>query len=640
MSHKTLTGLLVTLLVGSMGPTIALAAEEGRRIEEIVVTAERRESTVQDTSISISAFDADFIENFNIRDQTDLQNYIPATIIQPYDANIRGVGRTARTLGGEPGVATYFNGVYSEDFGIASTEGGLQDLARVEVLRGPQGVLYGRSAVGGAINFETKRPTDEYEIDVEALVGNFDATEVHYALSGPIIRERLKARLTGSDRSRDGYIENTSPFEGDINDYGDENYALALEFTPTDRISVFARGNDRLFRRRFNGGAGTSPLTVGEGGVTPDGNFGFVEEFRNTTDLAFGFREIDRNVTNPALAFQRNFFDPSAEVFQFTNPATGAVVEAQKIRPGIDANAEVTADGSRGDLTSEAQLPNHALGFPDDRLHVLNRDSFDGGDLKVDTNDGYEERFDHSSAQFNFTYDHDRFSFKYIFGYTDFTYERNTDEDKTGATRLGDSQFYVIQENENWQHEVQFLFDVGPVDFTSGVFVYESTINQRLDLYDPIDPQGRIQQAASLDGFGLGSDQANNQAFGGFLQILDAIPEAAGGLAVGTRVINQPLLDIRTAERMAKGGEFEGAGPAGGFTVLAPWFGGDTIANPTALRGSDAELSERMTPGTHFAWSNDTETDALAVYTQADWQITPRFSSVLGVRYSRDDKRR
>ena len=101
-------------------------AEEGsRQIEEVLVTAERRESSVQDTAISITAFTGEFIEDFGLRNQEDLQAYIPATTVQPYDVAIRGVGRLFRALGGDPGVATYFDGAYSEDFGIASTEGGL-----------------------------------------------------------------------------------------------------------------------------------------------------------------------------------------------------------------------------------------------------------------------------------------------------------------------------------------------------------------------------------------------------------------------------------------------------------------------------------------------------------------------------------
>ncbi|MFM7120238.1 MAG: hypothetical protein ACKOZX_08335, partial [Gammaproteobacteria bacterium] len=100
-SGKTVGLVVATALTASALPMIGVAEQSGdRRIEEVIVTAERRESTVSDTAISISAFDSQFLENFNIRNQEDLQNYIPATTIQPYDAAIRGIGRTARTLGG------------------------------------------------------------------------------------------------------------------------------------------------------------------------------------------------------------------------------------------------------------------------------------------------------------------------------------------------------------------------------------------------------------------------------------------------------------------------------------------------------------------------------------------------------------
>ena len=141
-----------------------LAAEEGsRRIEEVVVTAERRESTVSDTSISITAFCEEMISDFGIQGADELVNFIPSTTRDAYDIRIRGVGRNFRALGGDPGVATYYNGVYSEDFGIAESEAALYDVARVEVLRGPQGTLYGRNAIGGALNYITNRPSYETE---------------------------------------------------------------------------------------------------------------------------------------------------------------------------------------------------------------------------------------------------------------------------------------------------------------------------------------------------------------------------------------------------------------------------------------------------------------------------------------------
>ena len=91
----------------SVMSTSVFAEESGRQIEEVIVTAERREASIQDTSISITAFTGEMLDDFGIRNQEDLQNFVPATTIQPYDATIRGVGRNFRALGGDPGVATY-----------------------------------------------------------------------------------------------------------------------------------------------------------------------------------------------------------------------------------------------------------------------------------------------------------------------------------------------------------------------------------------------------------------------------------------------------------------------------------------------------------------------------------------------------
>ena len=157
---KKLTYIISLSLVS----LFAYAADEERGgIEEVIVTAERQQSSIQDTAISITAFDENLIEDLNLRNQEDLQNYIPATTIQPYDISIRGIGRMFRALGGDPGVGTYVDGAYSVDFGIASTDNGLYDVERIEILRGPQGTLYGRNSIGGAVNFITKKPSREFE---------------------------------------------------------------------------------------------------------------------------------------------------------------------------------------------------------------------------------------------------------------------------------------------------------------------------------------------------------------------------------------------------------------------------------------------------------------------------------------------
>ncbi|HSG90469.1 MAG TPA: TonB-dependent receptor [Pseudomonadales bacterium] len=623
------SALVLTYAPGIPNAQAAEAAAEssGRRIEEVLVTAERREATVSDTAISISAFDADFLDNFNIRNQEDLQNYIPATTIQPYDAAIRGVGRTARTLGGDPGVATYFNGVYSEDFGIASTEGGLHDLDRVEVLRGPQGTLYGRNAVGGAINFVSTRPDlNEVEAEVKATIGNYGTREYYYMLSGPVIEDVLALRFTGSDRSRDGYIEETTPGNPDINNYGDENYTLSFEWHPMDRVTVYARGNERSYRRRFNGGAGTMPIIVSENG----GNT------RDTTSLTFGRRAIDRTQTN---AFAENFFDASQPVRSYINPITGAAVETQAVRPGIDIrsplNSPIDADADgvqdldangipafgHGDPTAYSLVPNYAIGHPSDRIHIADRNNLSEDDLKIDTNGQYDEFFDHQAVQFNLTYDADNWQLKYIGGYTDFFYDRNTDEDKTGSERLGSSDFYVLQENENWQHEIQFTYDTEKLSVTTGVFAYNSTINQRLDLYDPIDTQGRFTGDANYSGLTGGIAE-----FGGVLELLGAF-----GILGDTGAQAGPLLDMYAAQRAVEAGTLNLDSNGGGI-LIAPWYG-DT---GTGLRG--ARHDGETTPGTFFAWDNDIETRAYAAYIQGEYEFTDQWAITLGVRYARDEK--
>ncbi|MFM7121404.1 MAG: TonB-dependent receptor plug domain-containing protein, partial [Gammaproteobacteria bacterium] len=128
--------VVLTLSAAVLAPSAAVAEDASRRIEEVIVTAERQEASIQDTSISITAFTGEFMDDFGIRNQEDLQNFIPATIIMPYDLSIRGVGRPMRALGGDPGVATYMNGVYSED-SLTATAATFWDVERIEVLRGP-----------------------------------------------------------------------------------------------------------------------------------------------------------------------------------------------------------------------------------------------------------------------------------------------------------------------------------------------------------------------------------------------------------------------------------------------------------------------------------------------------------------------
>jgi outer membrane receptor protein involved in Fe transport len=611
------------------------AAADRRQIEEVVVTAERRESTVSDTSISITAFTGQMLEDFGIRNQEDLQRFIPAAVIEPYDMAIRGVGRNFRALGGDPGVATYLNGVYSEDFGIASTEGGLFDIERIEVLRGPQGTLYGRNAVGGAINFINKKPTEEFEGEAKVVFGNYDIQEEYGMLSGPLIDNILAARLTGVKRTRDGFIDDKSGHP-DPDNYGDENYALFLRWTPTDNLEVNTRGNERSYRRRMGGAdaAGIVNLTEDGGAIDPvTGNK------RNTTTFAWGYRPVnvgtpcaslvDRSTPDCVItaATANNGAQPgSTEVFTFKDPVTGQPVTAQRITPGVDQ--------------SPYNTNNKAFGTDLSRQRMLGLGSITGDDVATDTSGRQDEYFDQqaNSTDIRWTVN-DQFSMKYIFGYTDYFYDRTSDVDLSSNTNTftpgptqysGDQQFYVSQETEYTSHELQFFNDWNDaLTTTSGLFYYDAKINQRGDYYDS-NSNGRFAQNFNYAG-AVTSVNAGTDVF-----LISGLPKASlftskqSGLARRRGVPSGlPLASNGAAPFVGDGCSQLAAGGYANNPIeycFGRWEGdtGSRIPHGPVTAATSPEYATR------------TEREAFAVYSQSVYTFNEYFALTLGVRWARD----
>ncbi len=622
------------------------ADDTGRRqFEEIVVTAERRESTVQDTAIAITAFTGEFIEDFGLRNQEDLQNYLPATTIQPYDLSIRGVGRLFRALGGDPGVATYYDGAYSEDFGIASTEGGLFDIERIEFLRGPQGTLYGRNGVGGAVNFHSKKPTDEFEGELRANVGSFNTRELFGVVSGPIIEGVLNARANGVKRTRDGFMDDVQPGNPDINDYGDENYSLALEWLPAENLSVLVRGNERSYRRSMSGAQGAGAIVISEQAGMRDPVTGGerwvsvpVHGWRQIADPTAADAPMCASATDRSVP---NCIVPTGLV-PYINDANpwysfnhnGVTRYAQPLVGGVDP-AGFAADGT---TVSGFARPNYAYQAAfDPALQALADRSIQGDgrripelggdDLRGWTNGLQDEFFDHQAAYMNVTWDVlDNLTVKYIGAYTDYFYHRTTDDDRTGMPI--DQQFYAAQENENFQHELQFFLDVGTsVNLTGGYFYYENDIDQQLDFYSP-DGWSRYTEPAN---YGLVGPTA-------YLAGDPTLVVPAWLLNGGDTSTNH-----RTAKEQGKAGilpNLAGAVPIPSFSDPSiqeiyfadnPWLG-DTVASGGRVDRGPASN------GTTFIWDTENRTEAWAVYLQGEWQMNEYFALTLGVRYAEDDK--
>jgi outer membrane receptor protein involved in Fe transport len=579
----------------------ASAAPAARQIEEVIVTAERQEASIQDTSISITAFTGEMLDDFGIRNQEDLQNFVPATTIQPYDATIRGVGRNFRALGGDPGVATYMNQVYSEDL-LTATAATFWDVERIEVLRGPQGTLYGRNAVGGAINILYKQPSQEFDYAFKAIAGNFGTQEFYGMVNGAIIEDVLSGRFNFSSRDRDGVVEEIGPGD-DLDGLGTRNYAFQFQFTPSDTLVFDIRANKMEIDREFGGANGGGLVVLNEQG----GNT------RNTVDLVPGFRAIDTTNSDPANFLDRNFYDASKPILNFTDPVSGANVQAQHNRGGIDfadfsgfQNAAASLDGFN--QTSQASADRYnACVFPGD---------ISGDDVCAATNGLNREEFDQQGVQFSAAWDvTDTLLLKYIYGYNKLSYVRTTDDDNT-ASAFHDRQFYVNHEAVYESHEIQAFYELGDsLSFTSGIFFYDSTIDQRGDFYSAvgerrfIDPyQDNVGLAGAFFGNGPTATLHSAKAL---CQVANPAPSCARNYAVEHNDKTDGL-DNNNLH-------------------IAQWYGDDGT-NPD-LNVQHGIISE----GSDLLYHTQTVKKAFAAYTQGVWDMNEAFTLTVGLRYAEDE---
>nr|ADD93953.1 TonB dependent receptor [uncultured marine bacterium MedDCM-OCT-S09-C199] len=610
------TSLSFLVLLGT-----ASVQAEGRQIEEVIVTAERQEASVQDTSISITALTGEFMEDFGIRNQEDFQNMVPATTIQPYDATVRGVGRNFRALGGDPGVATYINEVYSEDL-LTGTAQTFWDVERVEVLRGPQGTLYGRNAVGGAINILYKEPTDVFEGAFKTIHGNFGTEEYYGAFSGPLVDDTLLGRINFAWRDRDGVVDELGTGE-DLDGLGTENIAAMLTWTASDSLTFKLRQNWMDIERSFGGGNGGGLVVLNEEGYSS----------RTTDALVPGYRMIDRDNTDPANRLQRSWFDSGAEIFMLTNPLTGDTQEAQRVRPGVDfsdangfQNAAASLDGFNQTSAASAATYNACV-FPGE---------IDGGDLCAATNGLNIELFDQQGTQLSAEWDaSDSMSIKYIFGFNQLSYQRITDDDNTASPFL-DRQFYVNHEADYTSHELQTFWDINDsVSLTSGIFFYDATINQRGDFYSSVN------EARLLNAY---DDQTSLSAAGATAAVSPVDREnptdveaaqiaALTGLNASTFAFQgRPAATLFSAKNLCSGDE-PPAGCVNSGTVVytSAWFGDNgTNPNLNVINGPDTLASDLL-------YTTTTEREAFAAYSQGVWDINEEFTLTVGLRYASDE---
>ena len=239
-------------------PSEQTTTDRGRDV--VVITANKREETVQDIAVAVTAITSEAKEQLGIITVTDLTNVTPGLSYTPGNERVtlRGIGRLTNSFGADPGVANYNDGIYTAFAVFAGKDPMLID--RVEVLRGPQGTLYGRNAIGGAINTISKRPSDDFQIDAVLGAGNYGYLKAGVAITGPIT-DSLRYRVAGFRDYREGIDRNYATGGKEGWEIDDTYLELQLEGEIGDRFNWWLKVADYEFNKAGPPGGRTASFS-------------------------------------------------------------------------------------------------------------------------------------------------------------------------------------------------------------------------------------------------------------------------------------------------------------------------------------------------------------------------------------------
>jgi len=366
--------------------TAAATADEG----EIIVTATRRSVSLYDVPLAVSAVTADTLRNSgasDIRGLVQLSSSLNVTSSQSEAgasvARIRGVGTVGDNPGLESSVATFVDGVYRSRSGVALTE--LGAIERIEVLRGPQGTLFGRNASAGLINIITAGPSFEESGTASLTYGNYDYWRGEIGLTGPI-NEKIAYRIDGVYVKRDGFLKESDNYPGASGrDFNNRNRYLVrgqLKFEPSDVLNVrliadYAKRNEDCCAATFlpanetyrtaTGGIGTRPNSFARlerllGGVINDDTF--ARRVAVTPDRSF-----KSNVEDWGVSAEVNWELGAAKLTSITAYRDWASDRAQDADyTNLDMLSRTNNDQEFKTFTQELRLQGKAF---DDRLDWL-----------------------------------------------------------------------------------------------------------------------------------------------------------------------------------------------------------------------------------------------------------------------------
>jgi iron complex outermembrane recepter protein len=282
-------------LTAALASVSMLIAPPAMSLEEIVVTAQKRDQRLIDVPLSVSVVDADYLTDRTTYYLTDLGQKLPNVVAGDSFASsftIRGITSSSAGSGFAPSMGVNVDEVFmGRD---RSFDTGVIDVAQVELLRGPQGTLYGKNTIAGTINVTTQRPTNEFEAIGSLRYGNENLFEARGTLSGPIIEDQLLVRANVFTRQRDGYIRNRT-LGKDVNDTDTWGGRIMAVWTPSDRLGIELRAD--YYEQDENGGV-QETLRTPDGNLLPFPPFTTVPEqdgrdrVVNHNTLGFLYREV------------------------------------------------------------------------------------------------------------------------------------------------------------------------------------------------------------------------------------------------------------------------------------------------------------------------------------------------------------
>jgi len=239
-------GVLLSLGFVTADRAVAQQASGEGGLEEVVVTARKRAENAQDVPIAITTLSDSKLKELGANNMGELVEHVPNFDWDPVGINalsswgLRGIVDQSRNAGQESGLGIYVDGVFiGRPVGFNAS---LADIDQVEVLRGPQGSLYGRNTIAGAVNITTRRPTNELGLDVDLNVGNYNRRDAEVGVSGPLVPGVLLGKISAFTQRNDGYVQNVADGRDLLNENRQGGRA-ALYWTPSDSLEVRLSGD-------------------------------------------------------------------------------------------------------------------------------------------------------------------------------------------------------------------------------------------------------------------------------------------------------------------------------------------------------------------------------------------------------------